>query len=118
MSQTISRAVTVAATQAHRQFGGLICRVYLGKEHFIIEKGGLPVAVILSVAEHSELVRGCERHEQETQVRPNEFREAAQAIGAEIDKLGLTDEQVMLLLEETARQMDRRNSGHTFSQRT
>lgn len=96
----LSSAVIVAATQAHRQFGQLIRRAFLGKEHFVIQKDGLPVAVILSVAEYTELLREHELHEQDKQARLSRFREIARTIGSEVNRAGVTEEQVTEALQE------------------
>ncbi len=105
MSQKPSIPITVAATQAHRQFGDLLRRVFTGREHFVIEKDGLPVAVILSVVEYTDLMQERERLEQDRQGRLHQFREAAKALGQEVEKKGLSEEHVMNLLDETKRQV-------------
>lgn len=105
MARKMSEPVTVAATQAHRQFGDLIRRAFLGKEHFVIEKDGLPVAVILSVSEYADLMYERERLEQNKAARLLQFREAAQTVGSEIEKTGLSEEQVINLLQETKKQV-------------
>jgi len=96
-----SNPVTIPATTAHRNFADLIKRAFSGKEHFIVEKDGLPVVAILSMKEYEELMREHEQHEQERQARLKQFREATRAIGEEIEKSGMTEDEVMAALEET-----------------
>lgn len=90
--------VTITATTAHRQFGELVRRAFSGKEHFIVEKDGLPVVAIISMAEYEELLR-------EREIRLKQFQSAAKAIGEEYERLGLTEEEVMHQLEEAKREV-------------
>jgi prevent-host-death family protein len=86
-----STPVTIPATQAHRSFGDLIRRAFLGREHFIVEKDGLPVVVIMSVAEYEEVMRNR---------RAEEFKRLAREIGEEVERLGLTEEGLEAKVEE------------------
>lgn len=101
MAQKTSSAVTIAATKAHRQFGDLIRRVFAGKEHFIVEKDGLPVMVMLSVSEYEELMQQRKQDEEDRNARLRFFHEAARTIGEDVEKTGLTEEEMMDLLEES-----------------
>jgi prevent-host-death family protein len=51
-----SQPVTIPATVAHRKFGELVRRAFSGKEHFIVEKDGLPVVAIISMTEYKQLM--------------------------------------------------------------
>ena len=44
-------------TELHRQLGQVIRKVALSDEHFVVEKGGLPVAVMLSMPEYDRLLK-------------------------------------------------------------
>jgi prevent-host-death family protein len=90
-----SMPVTISATDVHRKFGDLVRRVFSGREHFIVEKEGLPVVAILSIPEYQELMREREQNQQDKERRLKQFEEAAKAIGEEIDKEGLSEEEVM-----------------------
>jgi prevent-host-death family protein len=103
MSEQKSTAVTVPATDVHRNFGELLRRAFTGQEHFIVEKDRLPVVVIISKAEYDSLME--EREAQDKARRLKEFRESARAIGEEIEKLGLTEDELMAKLEETKQQV-------------
>lgn len=91
---------TIPATTAHRNFAELIKRTYSGKEHFIVERGGLPVVAIISMAEYESLMQERERHDQDQQERLKRFQQAARAIGKAAEKSGLTEEQLMAELEK------------------
>lgn len=93
-------AVTIPATIAHRKFGELVKRAFSGKEHFIVEKEGLPVVAIISMREYEDLMREREQHEQDKQRRLKQFREATRAIGEAVERTGLTEEEIMAELEE------------------
>jgi prevent-host-death family protein len=88
--------VTIAATQAHRQLGELIRRVYSGKEHFVVEKDGLPVAALISITEYEQFLHELEQR----QKRLKRFQENAKAIGKDFEKLGITEDQLMEQMEQ------------------
>jgi prevent-host-death family protein len=100
VSEQASIPVTIPATKAHRDFADLIRRTYSGKEHFIVERGGLPVVAIISMTEYEELMQERERHGQDKERRIKQFRAAARAIGEEVAKSGLTEEQLIAELEK------------------
>ena len=52
MSQQLSTPITIGATKIHRNFAEIIRRAYSGEEHFIVEKDGLPVVALISMAEY------------------------------------------------------------------
>ena len=90
-----SMPVTIPATDVHRKFSELVRRAFSGGEHFIVEKEGLPVVVIMSMVEYQELMQEREQHEQDKQRRLKQFEEAARAIGREVDENGLSEEEMM-----------------------
>ncbi len=92
----------VPITELHRRLGGIIRRVAINKEHIVVEKGGLPVAVLLSMAEYEELVKNW---------RVKEFEQLAREIGHEAARQGLTEEQLMDELEEDRRAVYRQRYG-------
>lgn len=95
MAAQKSMKVTIPATEVHRKFGDLVRRVFSGKEHFVVERDGLPVAVILSVTEYETLLDMRARQERMTQ-----FQTAARAIGEEAAASGLDEAELMAQLEE------------------
>lgn len=109
MTTKNSMAVTIPATTAHRQFGDLIRRTYSGKEHFIVEKDGLPVVVILSMAEYEQLMS---EHEERSR-RLNTFQSAARTIGEEVERRGLSEEEMEAELEESKRLVYEKHYGST-----
>lgn len=111
-----SMPVTIPATEVHRKFSELVRRAFSGKEHFIVEKEGLPVVVIMSMAEYQELMQERERNEQDKQRRLKQFREAARAIGEEVAKTGLSEEEMMEQLEETKHQIYQKHYGRSNKQ--
>jgi prevent-host-death family protein len=105
MSLPKSTPVTIPATQAQRKFGELVRRVFSGKEHFVVEKDGLPVMAIISMKEYDEFLQERERHEQDKQERLKKFRRAARAIGEEFERQGLTEEDVDAMVEATRQRL-------------
>ncbi len=52
---------TISATSVQREVGTVIRRVAKDKEHLIIEYDGIPVAVILPIADYERLMSACEQ---------------------------------------------------------
>ncbi len=50
-SEKKSVPVKIPATAARRKFGELVQRTYSGKEHFVVEKDGLPVIAAKKVTD-------------------------------------------------------------------
>lgn len=71
MAQPIKQNV-VHMTELHRQLGQVIRKVALSNEHFVVEKGGLPVAVMLSMPEYDRLVKEWKRNHFEQLTLPLE----------------------------------------------
>ena len=83
-------------TELHRQLGQLIRKVARSDEHFVVEKGGLPVAVLMSMPEYERLIKD---------LKLKEFELLARAIGEEVERQGYTEEQLLAELEETKRKV-------------
>lgn len=98
----------IPATMLRRQLGDLLKRLHKGEEHFIVEKDGLPVAVLVSMKEYESWAK--ERAVIEARVK--RFRENARAIGEEVERLGLTEEDVERIVEETRQQLFEEQYGH------
>lgn len=96
------KQTVVRMTELHRQLGQVIRKVALSDEHFVVEKGGLPVAVLMSMAEYKRLVKDR---------RLKEFEQFARALGKEAERQGLTEEQLMAELEETKQKIYREMYG-------
>jgi prevent-host-death family protein len=52
MKMNVSAQVTIAATELRNNFGNVLKRVYGGKEHLVVEKGGIPVAALIGIREY------------------------------------------------------------------
>lgn len=93
--------VTLRSTDVQRNFRDVVNRAGSGKEHIIVERDGLPVIVMLSVAEYQQLMREREGRAE----RLKKFEAAARRAGKEFERLGLSEEDVMAQLEETKREV-------------
>ena len=71
MTEPIKQKV-LHMTELHRQLGQVIRKVALSDEHFVVEKGGLPVAVMLSKPEYDRLVKESKRNHVEQLTLPLE----------------------------------------------
>lgn len=107
MSSQRSMPITIPATQAHRQFGDLVRRAFSGKEHFIVEKDGLPVVAILSMSEYEELMKERQRRE----ARLESFRRLARDMGQEYERQGLSEEEALAELERTREEIYQEHYG-------
>ena len=90
----MAKKVIIAASELHRAAGKALKRVALQDEHLVVERDGYPVAVLLSYPEYEDLMhlRALAAH-----------RELARALGQEADRQGLSEEQLMVELEEDKR---------------
>jgi prevent-host-death family protein len=88
----------VTATEMRRDFSVVVRRVNKRHEHALIQNKGSSVAVLLSVAEYDELMR---------YKRLAVFDKFTREFGGEIEKQGLSEEEVMAELEETKREVFR-----------
>ena len=54
-NQPPKKPTTISATQLLYERRQILSRVYKGKEHFVVEKSGLPVAAIIPVEDYEQL---------------------------------------------------------------
>jgi len=92
----MARQVVIKASEGHRAFGKLLKRVYRSDEHLIVERSGFPVAVLMSYQEYEKLSR--ER-------ALSAFERFSRSLGREVEKRGLTEEQLLKDLEESRREV-------------
>lgn len=89
--------VTLRSTDVQRNFREVVNRAGSGHEHIIVERNGLPVIVMISLAEYQLLMR--EREQREDRLK--KFEATARRIGQEIERRGLSEEEVLAQLEDT-----------------
>jgi len=92
--ESMSRQVTVAASEGHRKFGQLLKRVYNSDEHLVVERDGFPVAVLLSYQEYLVLTR---------QRAVEDLQALTESVGSDAEEQGLTEEQLLAELKEVRR---------------
>ncbi|MFV2045140.1 MAG: type II toxin-antitoxin system prevent-host-death family antitoxin [Anaerolineales bacterium] len=95
MAHEIKRNI-IRITELHRGLGRIIRRVALSDDHFIVEKGGLPVAVLVSMKEYERLARDWNLEV---------FQRHARALGEEAEQLGITEQQLATDLKEDKEQI-------------
>lgn len=78
---------TITATEAKNRFGEVIRRVYKGGETLIVERGGLPMVVIIPVQEYQ-------------MTREQYFVRFSRQLGQVAERQGLTEEQLLQELRE------------------
>src|SRR3990167_7983147 len=92
------RHYVIKITELHRRLGGVIREVALSDKHFIIEKGGLPVVVMMSITEYEKFLK---------EWKGQEFDQITRLFGEEAERQGLTEEKLMEELEEDKREPNR-----------
>lgn len=100
---SIERRITV--TYLRRNFNTVVRRLRQKHEHALIQSGGVPVAVILSISEYEQLVAYRRRESLAA------FHNFARSFGKEVERRGLTEEQLMADLEITKREIFNERSG-------
>jgi prevent-host-death family protein len=90
MNERISEQVTIGATEARNNFSELLKRVHKGREHLVVEKGGIPVAAVISMHEY-EAFRRWKAQE--------ELRALMLKMGKKADEMGLDEEKLIALLD-------------------
>ncbi|MCC6167942.1 MAG: type II toxin-antitoxin system Phd/YefM family antitoxin [Caldilineaceae bacterium] len=93
--------VTLRSTEVQRNFRDVVNRAGSGREHIIVERDGLPVIVMLSVAEYQSLMR--ERNLR--QERRRQLEATARRIGQAIERRGLSEEEVLAQLDQTQEEL-------------
>jgi prevent-host-death family protein len=101
MKTEAPQKVTLRSTEVQRNFREVVNRAGSGQEHIIVERDGLPVIVMLSMAEYTSLMRERELRAQ----RLKQFEESARRIGQAVERQGLTEEEVLDQLEQTRQEI-------------
>ena len=57
MKANLSTQANTGATEARSHFADMLKRVHRGKEHLIIEKGGIAVAALIGMREYDDFLR-------------------------------------------------------------
>ena len=84
----------VTATEARAHFDDIVRRASVGGEAIVVEDGGVPSVVILSLPEYEGLLR---------EARLARFERASRAAGAVAEQQGLTEEQLEREMDEIKR---------------
>lgn len=90
MNSSPSVQINVGATEARSHFAEMLKRVHRGKEHLIIEKGGIAVAALISMREYDDFLRW--RAQQE-------LHNLGQTMAAQAQSMGMNEEELAAALE-------------------
>ena len=85
MANQLPTQKVVPATEVRNNLGMLLNRVYRREEHLVVEKLGIPVAVIISMPDY-ELFRRL--------LASQQLSDLGRKVGAEANRHGLTEEQL------------------------
>ena len=94
--QHIGDQRTITATEMRRNFSAVVRRLRKRREHTVIQSSSVPVAVLLPIAEYERLM---------ARERLAAFDEFARKLGQEVEKRGLSEEEVLADLETTKREV-------------
>lgn len=94
--QDVTQQATITASQAQRGFGKMLKRVYVAHEHLIIERDGLPVAVMMSYQEYEQF---------RSYLAQRKLIALGKKVGVEVDEQGLTEEQLIEDIRETRKEV-------------
>ena len=92
----------LTTTELRRNLTAIVQKIRRKSEPAIIQRGGEAVAVLLPMSEYERFLR---------YQRLSAFDEFARNLGREVEKSGLTEEQLMEELEETKREVFREKYG-------
>jgi prevent-host-death family protein len=87
----------ITATEIRRNFSAIIRRLRKRREHTIIQSSGVPIAVLLPVAEYERLMAYVKRKAA--------FHDFARNLGREVEQRGISEEELMADLEKTKREV-------------
>ena len=82
---------TVGATEARNNLGKLLNRVNRREEHVVVEKMGIPAAVMISIQDYEHYQR---------LLAAEMLQDLGRRIGAEAERQGLTEDQLIEEMEE------------------
>jgi prevent-host-death family protein len=94
--------ITFTTTELRRNLTAIMQKIRRKREPAIIKSGGESVAVLLSISEYERLLR---------YQKLAAFTKLARRIGRDVEKSGLTEEQLAEELEETKREVFREKYG-------
>ena len=87
---------TITVTEMRRNFADVVRRLRRRREHAVIQSNGVPVAVLLPIAEYERLM---------ARERLAAFNEFARKLGQEVERRGLREEELLADLETTKREV-------------
>jgi prevent-host-death family protein len=102
----MSVKTVVGATEVRNHFGKFLKRVYRGEEHLVVEKSGIPVAALISMKEYEQF-----RCWLATQLH----RDIGRKLGAEFERRGITEEDLVEMMEEDREAIYQKRYGHNTS---
>ena len=100
---------TIKATDARIHFGDVLKRAFKGEEHFVVEKDGLPIAVIISMPDY-------ERYRQALALE--NLRELNRELNKEMGRRGITEEQLVKDMEKTKQEVFEKQYGKAIRRKT
>jgi prevent-host-death family protein len=57
------KPTVITATELQQKSGQILRRIFQDREHFIIERGGYPIAVVIPVQDYSQSISGREERQ-------------------------------------------------------
>jgi prevent-host-death family protein len=90
----------VGATEVRNNFGKFLSQVYRGEEHLVVEKGGIPVAALIGMREYEKFQQW---------LAAQIVNEVGPKLHAIAQRQGITEEQLLELMEEDRKTIYQQN---------
>ena len=103
----MAQQVVINASQTKQELETLLNRITDADERIVIERDGDPVAVMMSYQEYKTYRQQMAHHL---------LTEIGKKLGAEVEKQGLTEEQLIEEFRETRQELFNEKYGHLFKQ--
>ena len=91
MLNTLSMKTVIGATEVRNHFGQLLKAVYRGEKHYVVEKGGLPVAALINMQEYQEFRRW---------LAQKLHQQLGRELGAAFNRQGITEAGLIEQMDE------------------
>jgi len=100
MARRKSSEEVINSTTFQRDFRNIAQKVHSGEAHYIVKISGLPVMAVIPIEEYKELIQEREDQDEERERKTREFYELVRPFGEELERRGISEEDLMAQLEK------------------
>jgi prevent-host-death family protein len=91
MLNNLSMKTVIGATEVRNRFGQILKEVHRGEKHYVVEKGGIPVAALISMQEYEEFRQW---------LAQKLHHQLGRALGVEFRRQGISEEKLIEDMEQ------------------